>query len=388
MQRVTTPRIAPLPLAEWDPDLRARFERPGGLGDILNVMKTLANYPELFRRWIVLANHCLLKTSLMTRDREIVILRAGWLAGCEYEWGQHVKIATDEVGFGEAEFEALAEGADASLWTPAEAALIRAADALYIDAFVDDATWDALTAHFTEQQVLDIVFTVSNYLMLAMGLNSFGVQLDAGYPSFRPDLPMNQLHPADALPPMQVRRAAPRLTPLSDAACTPEQLELLTKARGHLTSVNVLDTLIRHPDLLRRWMPFFGHVLHKSSLPARDREILILRVGRLCGAEYEWAQHMPFAERAGLSGAEIRGIAEGADASVWSEAHDRALLRAADQLHYTTMLDDTLWQELAAHYDQRQMMDTIFTVGQYRLVSVALNSLCVQLDDYLTPFAA
>ena len=388
MQRVPTPRIAPFPLAEWDPELRARFERPGGLGDIFNVMKTLANYPELFRRWIVFANHCLLKTSLTTRDREIVILRAGWLAGCEYEWGQHVKIATDDVGFGEAEFEALAEGADASLWTPAEAALIRAADGLYVDAFVDDSTWDTLTAHYTEQQVLDTVFTVGNYLMLAMGLNSFGVQLDAGYPSFSPGLPMNQRHPADALPPMQVRRAAPRLTPLSDAECTPAQLELLTKARGHLPSVNVLDTLMRHPDLLRRWMPFFVHVLHKSSLPARDREILILRVGRLCGAEYEWAQHVPFAERAGLSAAEMRGIAEGADASVWSEAHDRALLRAADQLHYTTMLDDTLWHALASHYDQRQMMDTIFTVGQYRMVSIALNTLCVQLDDYLTPFAA
>jgi alkylhydroperoxidase family enzyme len=351
-------------------------------------MQTLANYPELFRRWIVFANHCLLKTSLSTRDREVVILRVGWLAECEYEWGQHVKIATDDVGFGEAEFEALAEGADASLWTPAEAALIRAADDLCVDAFVSDATWDALTTHCTEQQVLDTVFTVGNYVMLAMGLNSFGVQLDAGYPGFGPGLPMPQRHPVDTLPRMQVRRAVPRLAPLSDAACSPEQLALLTKARGHLRSVNVLDTLIRYPDLLRRWMPFFGHVLHKSSLPARDREILILRVGRLCGAEYEWAQHVPFAERAGLSAAEIRGIAEGADAPIWSETHDRLLLRAADQLHYTTMLDDTLWGALASHYDQRQMMDTIFTVGQYRLVSVALNTLCVQLDDYLTPFAA
>ncbi|MEE8302816.1 MAG: carboxymuconolactone decarboxylase family protein, partial [Candidatus Tectomicrobia bacterium] len=107
MQRLTKPRIAPLPLAEWDAELRARFERPGGLDDIFNVMKTLANYPELFRRWIVFANHFLFKSTLTPRDREILILRAGWLAGCEYEWGQHLKIATDDVGFGQAEFDAL-----------------------------------------------------------------------------------------------------------------------------------------------------------------------------------------------------------------------------------------------------------------------------------------
>lgn len=187
---------------------------------------------------------------------------------------------------------------------------------------------------------------------------------------------------------MRIRRSTPRLAPLSDAALTPEQRELLTKARGHLASVNVLETLMRHPDLLRRWMPFFTHVLHKSTLPARDREILILRIGRLCGAEYEWAQHVPFAERAGLTAEEIRGIATGANAAVWSETHDRALIQAADQLHRETMLDDTTWAALAQRYTTQQLLDVVFTVGQYRLVSAALNTLCVQLDAYLQPYAA
>ena len=388
IQRLATPRIAPLPLAAWEPELRARFERPGGLGQILNVMGTLARHPGLFRRWTVFANHFLFKNSLAPRAREILILRAGWLAGCSYEWGQHLKIAAAEAGFGEGEFDALAEGASARLWTPADTALIRAADALYVDAFVDDATWDTLVAHYDERQILDVIFIVGNYVMLAMGLNSFGVQLDEGYQGFRPGLPMNERRPSAALPPMSVRRATPRLAPLSDAALTPEQRELLTKARGHLASVNVLETLIRHPDLLRRWLPFFNHVLHKSTLPARDREVLILRTGRLCGAEYEWAQHVPFAERAGLTPDEIRGIAAGPEAAVWSDDHDRALLRAAEQLHRETMLDDATWDALAARYSTEQLMDVVFTVGQYRLVSAALNTLCVQLDSYLQRYAA
>ena len=250
------------------------------------------------------------------------------------------------------------------------------------------ARGEALVSHYETPQVFDTVFLVGNYIMLAMGLNAFGVQLDDGFTGFRPGLPMNEQHPSEVLPTMGTRRATPRVQPLTDAACTPAQLDILTKARGHLTSVNVLDTLARHPDLLRRWMPFFVHVLHKSSLSDRDREILILRTGRLCGAEYEWSQHVPFAERAGLSDEEIRGIAAGADAAVWHDEHDRNLIRAAEQLHRTTMLDDNLWQALSDRYTQHQLMDVVFTVGQYRLVSTGLNSLCVQLDDYLQPFAA
>jgi alkylhydroperoxidase family enzyme len=349
-------------------------------------MGTLANHPGLFRRWVIFANHFLFKSTLTARAREILILRTGWLAGCAYEWGQHLEIAAADAGFGEAEFSAVAEGASSSRWGPAEAALIRAADGLHVDAFVDDATWEALGAHYNERQILDVVFTVGNYLMLAMALNAFGVQLDEGYQGFRPDLMANARRPSPTLPPMGVRRAGPRLAPLPDAALTPDQREVLGKARGHLASVNVLDTVVRHPDLLRRWLPFFNHVLHKSTLPARDREMLILRTGRLCGAEYEWAQHVPWAERAGLTADEIRGIAVGPVAAVWSDAHDRALLRAADQLHRETMLDDATWAALAARYGTEQLMDVVFTVGQYRLVSAALNTLCVQLDPYLRQY--
>ena len=388
MQRLTDPRIEPLEMSHWEPDLRVQFERPGGLGQVFNVMKTLANHAGLFKRWSVFASHFLFKISLPVREREILILRTGWLAGCEYEWGQHLKISAEDASFGEAEFSAIAHGADAALWTPAEAAIIRAADGIYTDAFVDDATWSHLMAHYTEPQVLDVVFIVCNYMMLAMGINAFGVQLDTDYDGFSPNLPINHHRPSPILPKMGVRRPTPRLGPLSDAECSPAQLEVLTKARGHLDSVNVLDTLVRHPDLLRRWMPFFAHILFKTSLPERDREILILRVGRLCGAEYEWAQHVPFAERAGLSTEEINGLAAGADDAVWTEEHDRTLIRAADQLHRETMLDDDVWNALNQSYTTEQLMDAVFTVGQYRLVSAVLNTLCVQLDSYLKPYTA
>src|SRR5262245_57257 len=115
-------------------------------------MTSLANHPDLFRRWVIFANHLLFKSTLTPRTREIVILRTAWLAGCAYEWGQHLKLAATAVGFGEAEFTALAEGASAALWGSAETALIQATDGLYRDAFVDDATWDRLVAHYDQRQ--------------------------------------------------------------------------------------------------------------------------------------------------------------------------------------------------------------------------------------------
>ncbi len=78
-------------------------------------------------------------------------------------------------------------------------------------------------------------------------------------------------------------------------------------------------------------------------------------------------------------------MARGADAPGWSEL-DRALLRATDELHRDAFISDTTWQALSAHLDTQQLMDLVFTVGQYNLVSMALNTLGVQLDDGVPGF--
>ncbi len=141
----------------------------------------------------------------------------------------------------------------------------------------------------------------------------------------------------------------------------------------------MIGTIAHHPDLLRRWTVFGNHVLSKSTLDARSREILILRAAWLCQADYEWGQHIEIALRAGLSREEIDRVPAGADAAGWSE-HDRVLLRAADELHGDQFLSDTSWQALRARFDTRQIMDLIFTVGQYTMLAMALNSFGTQLD--------
>jgi alkylhydroperoxidase family enzyme len=120
-------------------------------------------------------------------------------------------------------------------------------------------------------------------------------------------------------------------------------------------------------------------------LPPRERELLILRTGWLCQAEYEWGQHVIFAKAAGLTDAEIARIKEGPDAAGW-EPFDATLLRAADELHAEAFISNATWAALSERYSPEQLMDVVFAVGQYTLVSMALNTFGVQLDKGVKGF--
>ena len=183
--RLKTARIEPLPEAEWDEEVRPVLEptRAIGRGKVPNVLATIARHPKLLKRWNAFGNHVLFKSTLPARDREILILRIGWLCRSAYEWGQHVIIGR-RAGLSDEEIERIRQGGDGAGWTPFEAALVRAADELHADAFISDATWTALAARYDTRQLMDVVFTVGQYNLVSMALNTFGVQLDEGVEGF------------------------------------------------------------------------------------------------------------------------------------------------------------------------------------------------------------
>jgi len=172
----------------------------------------------------------------------------------------------------------------------------------------------------------------------------------------------------------------PRIKPLPESEWSEEQKEMLEGLRrdGHV--YNIFATLARHPQLLKRWLVFAGHVLSKSTLQAREREIVILRMGWLCRAQYEWGHHVAIGKQAGLTDDDINRIREGPDAG-GLDPFESLLMRAVDELHSNTFICDSTWNALAERYNTQQLMDMIFTAGQYKLVSMALNSLGVQLEE-------
>ena len=176
-----------------------------------------------------------------------------------------------------------------------------------------------------------------------------------------------------------MRPTQPRLAPLEEKDWSEEQREILAPMVSSGRVYNIFKTLIRHPKLLKRWMPFANHILAKSTLAPREREMAILRIGWLCRAEYEWGHHVEIARRAGVSDAEIARIAEGPKAAGWTP-HEAALLAAVDELHQDTCITDATWAALSQRYEPQQLMDLVFTVGNYTVVSMALNTLGVRLE--------
>ena len=145
--------------------------------------------------------------------------------------------------------------------------------------------------------------------------------------------------------------------------------------------INIFRVLMNNPKLARKWGTFGAYILGGSTLPEREREIAILRIGWLNQSPYEFEQHVIIGKRSGLTDAEIEMIKKGPSAG-WS-AKDKAIVQAADDLFENSIISDSTWAALSSTWSLEQTMDFVFTIGQYNLVSWALNSFGVPLDEYL-----
>ena len=176
----------------------------------------------------------------------------------------------------------------------------------------------------------------------------------------------------------------PRILPVSLADADPETAELLNRlsvVRGDdATVLNVFGTLANHPILLRKWLVFATYALTKTTLEPRVRELVVLRVGWRCSSPYEWGQHIVVGRTVGLDNQDITRVAAGPDAEGWSDA-ERSAIQATDELHDRSTISDSTWAGLRKSFSEQQILDLVFLVGQYHLVSFALNACGVERDD-------
>ena len=151
-----------------------RDDRPKAL----NALGTVARHPQLARAFHTFNGHVLFGSTLSPRQRELLVLRVAAVRGSDYEWAQHAFLARD-AGLGDDDIARIAVGPEASGWSSLHRAMVRAVDELVSDALISDSTWSALAGELDEQQLMDLVFTVGAYEVLAMAFRSFGVELDA-----------------------------------------------------------------------------------------------------------------------------------------------------------------------------------------------------------------
>ena len=176
------PRLAPV--EEISPELEEILA--GALlidGRPLNIFGVLGHHPKLLKRFQLFAGFLLNKGLLPDREREIVILRIGWNARSEYEFGQHTLIGRD-AGLTADEIAALTRRPDEHDWSAGDRDLIALADELAADDRVGDATWERLAARWSEAELVELLLVAGMYRLVSGFLNSTGVQLDEGVPGF------------------------------------------------------------------------------------------------------------------------------------------------------------------------------------------------------------
>ena len=154
-------------------------------------------------------------------------------------------------------------------------------------------------------------------------------------------------------------------------------------ARG----MHALGALVHHAPLTKAFMTFNAHVAGASTLAARVREIVIIRVSWLRQSEYELVQHLILGRRAGLSEAELQRIQLGPDAEGWEEA-DADLLRVADELCANARISDSTWARLVPRYTVQQLIDLVFVIGCYEILAMAFNSFNIELEPGVQPLDA
>lgn len=178
-----------------------------------------------------------------------------------------------------------------------------------------------------------------------------------------------------------MRLTQPRIQPVDLDKLDEAQAEVLAPMVATGRVLNIFRTMVNAPKAAKGFLAWGNYVLsRRNDLPGREREIVVLRIGYLCKAGYEWTQHVPIGQREGLTAEECERIKGGADAPGWSAA-DAALLRASDELHNDQFITNATWAQLKAHFTDKQCMDVVFTAGQYTQVSMILNSFGVQLDE-------
>lgn len=166
-----------------------------------------------------------------------------------------------------------------------------------------------------------------------------------------------------------------RLRPLPAHEWDEATRQALSAMSGAETN-NALSTFAHHPTLAKAFLRFNVHLLYSTTLPARLRELAILRVAHRRDCAYEWSHHVRMAKDEGVTDEQIAALRRGEAA----DEFDRLILVAVDELDDKSQLSDQTWAALGERLDVQQRMDLVFTVGCYTTLAMAFNTFGIQLE--------
>jgi 4-carboxymuconolactone decarboxylase len=176
------PRVPQITRAEWTDAVRDVFAVFEGRSARENgsenpVIKTFAQHPTLAKPFLTFNRHLLTTSTVPVRLRQLAILRVAWTRSARYMWASHMRLSL-QLGLTPQDFEAVRLGPDAPGFSEAERAVLRAVEQLRDRSDLDDAAWNALGEHFDRHQMMDFLFTIGTYLLLALAFNAMRIELE------------------------------------------------------------------------------------------------------------------------------------------------------------------------------------------------------------------
>lgn len=142
-------------------------------------LEILIRHAELYKAHMDVARRYLSDCEMHIRDRELAILRIGWLSQAPFEWGSHVKIAKRN-GITSEEIARVIEGSSAPGWSKRDRAILRAVEQLHFDSMIGDDTWSDLQEFYNDKKLIELVILAGQYKTVAYYQNSLRLPLPEG----------------------------------------------------------------------------------------------------------------------------------------------------------------------------------------------------------------
>ncbi|HEX7854633.1 MAG TPA: carboxymuconolactone decarboxylase family protein [Sphingobium sp.] len=180
------PRLAPLKPEDLTDDVRRMTDelqikagvKPDGI--VPDYLATMLRYPELYTAHTELARLLMVEGALAVRDRELAIMRIGWLCQAPYEWNAHMSLSKRVLGITPEEVEQVIIGSSAPEWNDDDRMILRAVEELFDDAMISDETWAELASRLDERQLIELPVVIGHYQGLAYLQNALRIALLPG----------------------------------------------------------------------------------------------------------------------------------------------------------------------------------------------------------------
>jgi alkylhydroperoxidase family enzyme len=172
----------------------------------------------------------------------------------------------------------------------------------------------------------------------------------------------------------------PYINPDTAPAELQPTIELIKRERGGRVS-NLFSLLLNSPPIAEGWIHMGSAVRFRGTLDGAIREMAICRVALMNGADYEFQAHAPFAIKDGATQAQIDALGDWSTSDAYTPAQ-RVALELTDAMTTKLDADDALFSSVREHFNERDTLELVTTIGFYNMVSRVLRTMRVDLEAH------